>query len=86
MPSLPAGHSWSLELRRNSYAFLLGFMATSFQILILREFEASLFANELVYGLVLAFWLLGSSLGSWLIKKIFQSGSARKAYIIRSLD
>jgi spermidine synthase len=69
MPSLPAGHSWSLELRRNSYAFLLGFMATSFQILILREFEASLFANELVYGLVLAFWLLGSSLGSWLIKK-----------------
>jgi len=69
MQSLPAGNSRSLELRRNSYAFLLGFMATSFQILILREFEASLFANELVYGLVLAFWLLGSSLGSWLVKK-----------------
>ena len=69
MPSLPSDHSRSLELRRSYYPFLLGFIAISFQILILREFEASLLANELVYGLVLAFWLLGSSLGSWLVKK-----------------
>ncbi|HRD02335.1 MAG TPA: hypothetical protein PLP57_06810 [Candidatus Saccharicenans sp.] len=69
MPSLPTGHSRGLELRRNCGPFLLGFMATSFQILILREFEATLFANELAYGFVLAFWLLGSSLGSWLTKK-----------------
>ncbi|MDD8020332.1 MAG: hypothetical protein PHU81_03980 [Acidobacteriota bacterium] len=69
MPVLPSDHSWSLELRRKSYAFLLGFMAISFQILVLREFEACLFANELIYGLVLASWLLGSSLGSWLVKK-----------------
>ncbi|HPB59444.1 MAG TPA: hypothetical protein PLB50_04140 [Candidatus Saccharicenans sp.] len=69
MPSLPSDHSRSLELRRSFFPFLLGFMAISLQILILREFEASLLANELVYGFVLAFWLLGSSLGSWLVKK-----------------
>jgi len=57
-------------------------MAISLQILILREFEASLLANELVYGFVLAFWLLGSSLGSWLVKKISRPDLALRAFII----
>lgn len=71
MPVLRSGHSRSLELRAHFWPCLLGFLATSFQILILREFEVRFQSNELVYGLVLAFWLLGGSLGSLLAEKKF---------------
>jgi len=69
MSALRSDHSRSLELRKNLSPFLLGFLATSFQILILREFEVRHHSNELVYGLVLAFWLLGGGLGSLLAEK-----------------
>lgn len=74
MPVLRSGHSRGLELRSPFWPCLLGFLATSFQILILREFEVRFQGNELVYGLVLAFWLLGGSLGSLLAEKKFISG------------
>ncbi len=53
-----------LGLRPRLPAFLLGFLATSFQIYLLREFEAHFYGNELTYGLVLAAWLLWGGLGS----------------------
>jgi spermidine synthase len=44
--------------------FLLGFLATSFQIFLLREFSAYFYGNELTFGIVLASWLLWGGLGS----------------------
>jgi len=44
--------------------FLLGLLATSFQILLLREFSAYFYGNELTFGIVLASWLLWGGLGS----------------------
>ncbi len=46
--------------------FLLGFLASSFQILLLREFSAYFYGNELTLGIVLASWLLCAGLGSLL--------------------
>ncbi|MBC7348358.1 MAG: fused MFS/spermidine synthase [Candidatus Aminicenantes bacterium] len=71
MSLLWSGHRRGLELNRVFWPCLLGFLATSFQVLILREFEVRFQGNELVYGLVLAFWLLGGSLGSLLAEKKF---------------
>ncbi len=45
-------------------AFLLGFMASSFQIYLLREFAAEFTGNELTFGLLLGSWLLWGGLGS----------------------
>ena len=50
--------------------FLLGFLATSYQILALREFSAYFYGNELTYGIVLASWLLWGSIGSLLSSKM----------------
>lgn len=46
--------------------FLLGFLASSFQIILLREFSAYFYGNELTLGIVLASWLLCGGLGSLL--------------------
>jgi spermidine synthase len=50
--------------------FLLGLLATSFQILLLREFSAHFYGNELTFGIVLASWLLWGGLGSIAASKI----------------
>jgi len=71
MPLLRSDYRRSLELKKSLWPFLLGFLATSFQIFILREFEVRFLGNELVYGLVLAFWLFGGGLGSLLAEKKF---------------
>jgi spermidine synthase len=47
--------------------FLLGFLASSFQIILLREFAAYFYGNELTLGIVLASWLLCAGLGSLLV-------------------
>ena len=57
-------------MRRNLPAFLLGFLATSFQILLLREFSAYFSGNELTLGIILASWLLWVGLGSLTAGKI----------------
>ncbi|MBC7364767.1 MAG: hypothetical protein H5U07_09580, partial [Candidatus Aminicenantes bacterium] len=72
MSLLRTENSWGLELKSYLQPFALGFLATSFQILLLREAESFFSGNELVYGFVLAFWLLGSSLGSLWADKKFQ--------------
>ncbi|MFQ6110315.1 MAG: hypothetical protein ACE5L7_12260, partial [Candidatus Aminicenantales bacterium] len=44
--------------------FLLGFIALSFQIFLLREFSVHFYGNEITFGLLLASWLLWGGLGS----------------------
>lgn len=62
-------------MRKSLPAFLLGFLATGFQIYLLREFSVHFYGNEMTYGLVLGSWLLWGGLGS-----IFASRSkARRA-------
>ncbi len=51
-------------MKKSLPPFLLGFIATSFQILLLREFNAHFYGNELTFGLVLAAWLFWGGLGS----------------------
>ena len=53
-----------LGLRAGSPAFLLGFLATAFQIYLLREFAAHFYGNELTFGFVLGAWLLWGGIGS----------------------
>ncbi len=43
---------------------LLGFIATSFQIFLLREFCIHFYGNEMTFGFVLASWLLWGGVGS----------------------
>ena len=51
-------------MRKDLPAFSLGLLATSLQILLLREFSAYFYGNELTLGIVLASWLLWGGLGS----------------------
>jgi spermidine synthase len=65
LPGLQNPDSGNLGLKFSGPAFLLGSLAASFQILLLREFSAHFFGNELVLGFVLASWLLWGGLGSF---------------------
>jgi spermidine synthase len=67
---LPQFHPRNLGLTNVLPPFLLGFLATSFQILLLREFSAYFYGNELTIGIVLACWLLWGGLGSIAAPKI----------------
>ena len=63
-------------------AFLLGFMAASFQIYLLREFAAEFTGNELTFGLVLGSWLLWGGIGSLVRpRRRPDAGAARLAAI-----
>jgi len=44
--------------------FLLGFLALSFQIFLLREFSVHFYGNEITFGFILAAWLLWGGVGS----------------------
>lgn len=44
--------------------FLLGFLALSCQIFLLREFSVHFYGNEITFGLLLATWLLWGGVGS----------------------
>jgi len=44
--------------------FLLGFLALSFQIYLLREFSVHFYGNEITFGFVFAAWLLWGGIGS----------------------
>jgi spermidine synthase len=57
-------------LKSDLPAFLLGLLATSFQVLLLREFSAYFSANELTLGIILASWLLWVGLGSFVAGKM----------------
>ncbi|MFP4081177.1 MAG: hypothetical protein ACLFVG_00310 [Candidatus Aminicenantes bacterium] len=49
--------------------FLLGFLALSFQIFLLREFSVHFYGNEITFGLILACWLLWGGVGSISVSK-----------------
>ncbi|MGD2246227.1 MAG: fused MFS/spermidine synthase [Candidatus Aminicenantes bacterium] len=65
-------HSYSrnLELRNLLPPFLLGFLALSFQIFLLREFSAHFYGNEITFGFILAAWLLWGGIGSIVASKM----------------
>lgn len=67
MQILRPPHSWNLGLTSFIPPFLLGFLASSFQIILLREFSAYFYGNELTLGIVLGSWLLWGGLGSLLV-------------------
>jgi spermidine synthase len=47
-------------------SFILGFLALSIQILILREFSVQFAGNEITFGIMLGAWLLWTGIGSLL--------------------
>ena len=57
-------HSRDLDLKSRLPSFLLGFLATAFQIYLLREFSSQFYGSELTFGLFLGSWLLWGGLGS----------------------
>lgn len=75
MSILPKSDPRALGLRFSPPAFLLGLLAASFQVFLLREFSAHFFGNELTFGLVLAGWLFWGGLGSLRASKNVQTGA-----------
>jgi spermidine synthase len=63
-------HTWNLDLRSGLPAFLLGFLATAFQIYLLREFAVHFYGNELTFGFVLGAWMLWGGIGSLAAPKL----------------
>lgn len=50
--------------------FLLGFLALSFQVYLLREFSVHFYGNEITFGFILASWLLWGGAGSLYASRI----------------
>jgi hypothetical protein len=57
-------HPRHLGLRPWPPPFLLGFLASAFQIYLLREFAAEFYGSELIFGLFLGSWLFWGGVGS----------------------
>jgi spermidine synthase len=53
-----------LGLKRWLPPVLLGFLASSFEIYLMREFGAQFYGNELIFGFFLGAWLLWGGIGS----------------------
>lgn len=49
---------------------LIGLTSIIGQVLLMRELVAVFYGNELVFGLILAFWLLWGPVGSWGLARI----------------
>ncbi len=62
---------------------LLGFFCLGFQIIIIREFSAVFWGNELNFGIILGFWLLWEGIGALIAEKIsFDTNKIYKFYLI----
>lgn len=57
-------------MRKHLPPFLLGFLALSYQIYLLREFSAHFYGNEITFGFILGSWLFWGGLGSLFAAKI----------------
>ena len=66
-------------LLRRFALFLIGFTATSAQILLLREFIGAFHGNELVIGIYLSVWLLATAVGSGPVGRLFVEGGKGSA-------
>ncbi len=63
--------------------FLLGFLALSFQIFLLREFSVHFYGNEITFGFILAAWLLWGAMGSIAASKFkYSPGRFIRAYYL----
>lgn len=63
--------------------FLLGFLCLGFQIIIVREFSAVFWGNELNFGVILGFWLLWEGLGALIAERIsFSEDKIYRFYLI----
>jgi len=83
MQKLLDSHSWNLELKNSLPPFLLGFLALSFQIFLLREFSVHFYGNEITFGFILAAWLLWGGIGSITASKIrFSQARLIQAYYL----
>ena len=76
-PSSPTSSRFSLrQLRPRSpagYALAgIGFTSTVAQLLMMREFVATFYGNELLFGLVLMAWLLWVAVGAWGLVRLAQ--------------
>jgi spermidine synthase len=69
----------------NRKAFLLGFLATGGQVLLLREIVSSLNGDELFIGTSLFGWLLAVGFGSYLGGKFNRPGRSFSLFIIGSI-
>ncbi len=83
MQKLLDSHSRDLELKNSFPPFLLGFLALSFQIFLLREFSVHFYGNEITFGFILAAWLLWGGVGSITASKIkFSPARLIRAYYL----
>jgi len=82
VPQLQKPNPRDLGLRKDVPAFLLGLLATSFQVLLLREFSAYFSGNELTLGIILASWLLWVGLGSFAAGKMKSIPSRSSLYFL----
>ena len=57
-------------MKKHLPPFLLGFLALSFQIYLLREFSVHFYGNEITFGFILASWLLWGGIGSLVAPRI----------------
>lgn len=73
-----------MELKDHLPPFLLGFLALSFQIFLLREFSVHFYGNEITFGFILAAWLLWGGVGSIAASKFKYSPSwfVRSYYMV----
>ncbi len=63
--------------------FLLGFFCLGFQIIIVREFSAVFWGNELNFGVILGFWLLWEGIGALIAERIsFSEDKIYRFYLI----
>ena len=65
MPELSNADPRLMGLKFLKPAAGLGFLASAWQVLFLREFSAQFYGSELAFGFVLASWLLWGGLGGW---------------------
>lgn len=84
MRKLFDSHPRSLELRHSLPPFLLGFLALSFQVFLLREFSVHFYGNEITFGFILASWLLWGGVGSIVAPQLrfFQARFIRVYYLV----
>ncbi|MEW5895548.1 MAG: hypothetical protein AB1650_07325 [Candidatus Omnitrophota bacterium] len=74
----------SQRFRREMLSFLLGFSAIIIQTILLRVFQTVFYGNELSYAVLLGFWLLWVSFGSFLATLVFSSNKAPGSLCILS--
>ncbi len=71
---------WICDLKKMKKTFkiffpliVLGFSTSIIQVIMLREFVSVFYSNEIIFGIILAFWMTLTGLGAWLGNNKIQS-------------